>query len=339
MPGFDAATTRRLDILCKTLRARHGLGQEFHAALYARMDAMLTGYLRGHAPVTPDEAFLLVEQSFDDAASVSDLAAAITAEPKGAPSLGRRIALAIIAAASVGAAMKLTVLSAGAVLVLAMRPDRNTLSAYGALGSMIQLGCVFTTVVVFGLLLYRWQRSMQIGDPPGALTLASLPLALWALLAFAAMLVVPHVKFPVGGIAANNEWVFRLGYPIFYFVVSVVDCLIWTRWCDAAPRRVGAIAAGIGSWLAWSVVTSLLYLLVGYVMIDYTYDAQPSGYNHVVEIFQFTPTGLPLAWDLFVARPVLGIANIPAVAAQAPLIAAAVLAAGIYALFLRRDNE
>jgi hypothetical protein len=269
---------------------------------------MLSGYLNGHLPLATDEALLLVQESFVDAASVANLEkAAPEAVPagalEGAPSLLRRIAMGLVALLAVEAVVKVAIVILLAVMTLAMRPEDDFgNSPYGMAALSVQLLAVILQTILFWFVLFRWQRDLESGQPGWALTCPPMTLAALLAAALVAFAVTPWSPMVYTGAARGGRVNLALLVTTCFFFVGAVRCLVWLWWCDGAPRTPLGIVGGLGSWIAWCMLMSVTFL-GGFVQLSLAYYQGTHPYGQSFELFQMTPAGLALPWRLSVELP------------------------------------
>ena len=297
MPDLDATLNQQLDAVCASVCKRHHLGPEVHAALFARMRDQLETYLHGNVPLSADEALLLVQESFADAATVADLAAAPVLAGRVVPA-PRRILMAFAALCSVDATVKAVTTVVSIALVMALRPtDDSGSSLYDSLSFLVQLLVSALGAVLLWTVFVRWQRRIAANEPGGLAECSTVTLAGGAGAALAAFVLIPHVPLTMGHLGVTRPYAFTHLLTLYYFVHGVVLCLAWVWWCDRPPHRSENLALGFGAWAAWSLLMSLL-LLGGLVQLDVTYHEGTIPYGASVTLAQVDVPGLTLPWRL-----------------------------------------
>ncbi|MBI5092597.1 MAG: hypothetical protein HZB26_09160 [Candidatus Hydrogenedentes bacterium] len=256
MTDLDEKTLGVLEALCrKTLRA-HGLGAGAHDALYDRMRETLLIYLNGKVPVTPEEALLLVQEAYSDAASVEDLRAFAAARPRDTISLGRRLAVAFAAALAVNTAGKLVLALLLALLAGSMPPDSHAPGRVSApfdfASFAIHVAVWPALAVVFGLVMFRWQRRLAAGARVYLVHCPAEHLAVIAVVLVAAYALTPLAPL-TGAIAGARVTTLSLQS----MVTGVIWYVVWLWWCDQLAGNPKAIISALGVQIGWATVLSV----------------------------------------------------------------------------------
>ncbi len=251
--ALNEQTRERMAALCKKIAVAHDLDEEIQTELLSHLEDKLLGYLSGEEAVTEEDAFILAEKHFGEAAVLKGMLQDVHAVEVHI-SLVRHSLAAFIATSLILIGFR--AVEFGARTMFLDRIDvsnKSTMLVIMAVLVLLAGACALLPWLVF----HKWRRQMATGIKPWCYrwpmrSMVGLATGLFLIESFSGAIPI-ELWLPT---PLSIDLLATLLLLVLF--AGTANCAAWFWWCVESSRRPNHFAQVAGLWMLLNGAPSLM---------------------------------------------------------------------------------